>query len=225
MEGFWYYAVENERVGPLTLAQLTAALSGLSDGRNVLLWHASFDSWRAARDVPEIAAIMPYLVLPPPLQGESRTQPRTEYRPELEKSSQPQTSWRKTAGTVFSVVVFGISFGVVREYARSATSPKPDLASLISGPAREAFAKAATESCLKKQESDPDNKALRFSHDTLASYCSCFVDALANSTTFGDLESQPKDGTISSEMQAKINKASPPCFENLQRKLMGASGR
>jgi hypothetical protein len=225
MEGFWYYAIENKPVGPLTFAQLTVALSGLSEPRSVLLWNASFDSWREARDVPEILAIMPDLTHPPPLQAEFLEQPWTGTERDLKKGGPQKTGWRKTAGTALSVVIFGISFGVVREFTRSTTGPKPDLKSPISGPARGAFTKAGMESCLKKQESSPENKALRLSRETLVSYCSCYVDALANSTTFGDLNNYPNDGTIPPEMQEKINKASPPCWEGLQRKLMGASER
>jgi hypothetical protein len=227
MEGFWYYAVENKPIGPLTFVQLTVTLSGLSNPRSVLLWHASFDRWREAREVPEILKIMPDLARPPPLQAELLVQAPTDYRTERDpKNNELQkTGWRKTAGTVLSVVVFAISFGVVREFGRSGTSPKLDLAEAISGPAKEAFTKAGMESCLRKQESAPDNKTLRLSRETLVSYCSCFLDALASSTTFGDLNNSSKDGIISAEMQAKIDKAAPPCWEDIQKKLLGASER
>jgi GYF domain 2 len=225
MEGFWYYAIENKPVGPLTFTQLTVALSGLSEPRHALLWHPSFDAWREARDVPEVLVILPDLAHPPPLQATLPLQADYGTKPDPKKSEPPKTGWRKAAGTALSVVIFAISFGAVREFTRSATSPKPDFASPISGSTKEAFTKSGMEACLKKQESDPDTKALRLSRETLVSYCSCFVDALANSTTFGDLNSNPKAGTISPDMQAKINKASPPCWEDIQRKLMGASER
>jgi hypothetical protein len=38
MEGFWYYAIDSKQIGPLTFAQLTASLSGLSNSRRALLW-------------------------------------------------------------------------------------------------------------------------------------------------------------------------------------------
>jgi hypothetical protein len=217
MEGYWYYAVESKPVGPLTFVQLTVALSGLTDPRGVLLWHASFDGWREARHVPEILAIMPGLALPPPLQAELSAQPKiSETEPAPKKSERQKTGWRKTTGTVLSVVIIGISFNAAREFTRSASGPKLDLASNISGPAKEAFTKAAMETCLKKQDSDPDSKALRLSRATLASYCSCFVDGLAGSTTFGDLNNYPKDGTIPSEMQAKIHGTEPERVRNAQ---------
>ena len=227
MEGFWYYAIENKPVGPLTFVQLTVALSGLPNPRGVLLWHASFDGWREARDVPEISTIMPDFAHPPPLQAEYIIQAPTDYRTERDPKNTElhRTGWRKSAGTLLSVVVFAISAGVVREFTRSATSPKLDLARTISGPTKDGFTKAGMESCLRKQESAPENKTLGLSRETLVSYCSCFIDALASSTTFSDLNNSPNDETISAEMQAKINKATPPCWEAIQRKLLGASGR
>src|SRR6516225_4005582 len=113
MEGFWYYAVEDKPVGPLTFAQLTLSLSGMPDPRRALLWHASFDGWREAPNVPEILAIMPDLAYQPPIQVESLI--KTERRQNPKNNAAQKTSWRKTAGTALSVVIFAICFGVVRE--------------------------------------------------------------------------------------------------------------
>jgi hypothetical protein len=227
MEGFWYYAIDSKQIGPLTFTQLTAALSGLSGSRRALLWHASFDGWRNAYEVPEIIAIMPDLAQPPLLETNLLVEPRVyETRATSPTNSESEKkSWRKTVGSLLSVVIVAISFGLVRELTRSATTAKLDPATPINGAAKEAFTKAAMESCLKKQESASENKNLRLTHETLVSYCSCFVDSLAISTTFGDLEKQPTNGTISAELQVKIDKASSPCFDNLQRKLMGVSGK
>jgi hypothetical protein len=229
MEGFWYYANEDKSVGPLTFAQLIGSLSHLREPSRILVWHANFDNWREARDVPEILAVMPDLADLRPPQAELHVQPRTEYRAERSTSiaKARQGGWRKVAGTMLTIVVFAVSSGVVRNLMHSATGrAKPDLASPISGAGKEAFIKSGRESCLKKQESDPDNKALRLSRETLTSYCSCYMDALAGSITFGDLEHSPKDGgAIPPEMQAKIDKASSPCWESLQRRLLGVSER
>jgi hypothetical protein len=227
MEGFWYYAIDSKQIGPLTFAQLTASLSGLSNSRRALLWHASFDGWRNAYEVPELIAIMPDLAQPPPLEANIRVEPRA-HEPGATSptnSRSEKKNWRKTVGSLLSVVIVAISFGLAREVTRSATTAKLDPARPINGATREAFTKAAMESCLKKQESAPEAKTLRLTHETLASYCSCFVDSLANSTTFGDLDKQPTNGTISAEMQVKIDRASSPCSDNLQRKLMGVSGK
>lgn len=227
MEGFWYYAIDGKQTGPLTFAQLTAALSGLSNSRRAMLWHASFDGWQNAHEVPELIAIMPDLARPPPLETKIRVEPRAR-EPEATSpaNSRPEKkSWRKTVGSLLSVVIFAISFGLVREVTRSATTAPLDPARPINGATRGAFTKAAMESCLEKQESAPENKTLRLAHETLASYCSCFVDSLANSTTFGDLDKQPTNGTISAELQVKIDRASSPCYDSLQRKLMGVNGK
>jgi hypothetical protein len=227
MEGFWYYAIDGEQTGPLTFAQLTATLSGLPNSRRALLWHASFDGWRNAYEVSELVAVMPDLARPPPLETKIRVEPRTHEtgaaRPT--NSSSEKKSWRKTAGSLFSVVIVAISFAVVREVSRSATTKQLDPARPINGATREAFTKAAMDSCLEKQENAPENKSLRLTHETLASYCSCFVDSLAGSTTYGDLDKQPTNGAISTELQVKIDRASSPCYDNLQRKLMGVSGK
>lgn len=224
MEGNWYYTVEGKPVGPVSFVQLTVALSGMRDPNSALVWHASLDRWKAAREISEILAIMPDLARQKPPQTELRIEPQRDYvSGRVDQKTEPRKStWRKTAGTALSVTIFAISYAVVREVTRSSTAPTTDLTAPISGPAKEAFSKAATESCLKKQESDPENQALRLSRETLMSYCTCYVDALASSLTFGDLKNSPKDGSIAPEMQAKINRAGPPCYEDLQRKLMGA---
>jgi hypothetical protein len=227
VEGFWYYAIDSKQIGPLTFAQLTAALSGLANSRRALLWHASFDGWRNAYEVPELIAIMPDLARPPPLEANIRVDPQAHESRVTNSTNSiyEKKGWRKTVGSLLSVVIIGISFGLVREVTRSATTAKLDPTRPISGAAKETFTKAAMESCQKKQESAPENKNLRLTHESLVSYCSCFVDSLAISTTFGDLEKQPTNGTISAELQIKIDKASSPCFDSLQKKLMGVSGK
>jgi hypothetical protein len=64
MSDNWYYAEGNKSVGPISLADLAAILSRVSDARNVLVWRDSFKSWEKAETVPEL---VPYVIKPPPL--------------------------------------------------------------------------------------------------------------------------------------------------------------
>jgi hypothetical protein len=228
MEGIWYYAKENKQMGPLTFAELRSTLSRLPQANNVLVWHAGFDNWRQAQDVPEFR-----LFTPTNSTHSSQTGPEIFIEPRATESesvareheSRP-TTWRKIGGTLVTIVVFAISFNVARNLTNSGPNiAKPDKAAPISGKAREGFIKGGMETCLRKQESDADNKSLRLSRETLTGYCSCSMNALADSVTFGELENAPHDGTIPAEFQKKIDKVSSPCLEKMQRSLMGASER
>jgi hypothetical protein len=65
MNNTWYYSEGDKSVGPLSLADLTAIFSRVSDARDVLVWRNGFSNWIRAEDVPELAA---HIVKPPPLQ-------------------------------------------------------------------------------------------------------------------------------------------------------------
>jgi hypothetical protein len=64
MDDIWYYAEGDKSVGPLSLADLKAVLSGVSNAKSTLVWRDGFSSWVKAENVPDLA---PYLVKPPPL--------------------------------------------------------------------------------------------------------------------------------------------------------------
>lgn len=51
----WYYAKGRERVGPVDEQALKAALAGLPDARNTLVWRPGFANWARAGDVAELA--------------------------------------------------------------------------------------------------------------------------------------------------------------------------
>jgi YidC/Oxa1 family membrane protein insertase len=63
----WYYAAGDKAVGPLSLVDLTAILSRVSDAENVLVWRTGFDQWQRAATVSELAAIVIKSLNPPPL--------------------------------------------------------------------------------------------------------------------------------------------------------------
>jgi uncharacterized protein DUF2569/uncharacterized protein DUF4339 len=62
MDAIWYYAEGDKAVGPLSLPDITAILSRVSDARNVFVWRDGFPNWIKAEDVPDLA---PYVIKPP----------------------------------------------------------------------------------------------------------------------------------------------------------------
>jgi hypothetical protein len=64
MDNIWYYAEGDKSVGPLSLADMAAALSRVSNGSSVLVWRDGFPSWVKAGSVAELAT---HIIKPPPL--------------------------------------------------------------------------------------------------------------------------------------------------------------
>ena len=68
MEQGWYYAEGEGSVGPVSFDALTSALRRSTDPANTLVWRPGFQDWRAAHDVPELAArlfaLAPTVVMP-----------------------------------------------------------------------------------------------------------------------------------------------------------------
>lgn len=64
MDNIWYYAEGDKSVGPISLSDLTAVLSRISNAKNVLVWRDGFSGWEKTEKVPELA---PYVIKPPPL--------------------------------------------------------------------------------------------------------------------------------------------------------------
>src|SRR5262249_5115172 len=60
----WYYAEGDKAVGPVTLADLIAILSRVSDGQSIFVWRAGLADWVQAKNLPELA---PHVTKPPPL--------------------------------------------------------------------------------------------------------------------------------------------------------------
>jgi hypothetical protein len=67
MSDGWYYADGDKSVGPLSLADLTAMLSRVSNAKDVLVWRTGFDQWQRAAAVAALAAIVIKPPNPPPL--------------------------------------------------------------------------------------------------------------------------------------------------------------
>jgi hypothetical protein len=66
MSDQWYYAEGDTTRGPMSAADLVAALSTRPDPRKTLLWRHGFNGWQPAVLVPEIAAQLPPPPRPPP---------------------------------------------------------------------------------------------------------------------------------------------------------------
>src|ERR1700685_2645819 len=64
MDNNWYYAEGGKSVGPLSLADMTATLSRVSNGSSVLVWRDGLPNWVTAGSVPELAT---RIIKPPPL--------------------------------------------------------------------------------------------------------------------------------------------------------------
>ena len=55
----WFYVNAGERVGPLDETELRERISGGSLDESSLVWKSDFDTWKAIRDVPDLA---PFIV-------------------------------------------------------------------------------------------------------------------------------------------------------------------
>jgi hypothetical protein len=206
MTPLWYYSNHNQPIGPLTFAELQAALLLMSEPDKALVWRAGLDTWREAQFVRELSTVV------------STTLKDT--KTETKSTKRSQRTW---GGVLTTFVIVG---GLAAARHSPPSQPAPN--SPISGKTREVFVSEANASCLKKQENDPANKSLSLSHETLSGFCSCYVNALAALITYGDLkkigdgENLPKDGTMPSDLKSKTDKVSPPCWDDVQKKLMGA---
>jgi hypothetical protein len=97
----------------------------------------------------------------------------------------------------------------------------PDPGGIISGASRDSFVAAGMDTCLKKQENDPDNQSASLSKEALRKYCSCYMNALADTVTYGDLKGATQGGPMTSAMQKKVDAPAASCRTKLLRTLLG----
>jgi hypothetical protein len=193
MSDVWYYAIDDKTIGPLSLAELTAIFSRDRNARDLLVWRAGFVEWQRAATVPELAACV---VKPPPLPP---SQPIAAAMPQvlppdqmlrvgnqnaLQKVQSSGSRRRHSVAPSFIVllVIATLITGARFLVHSTPTISKPDPASMITGKDRDEVVSEGMKSCMRKQENDPDNKTLSLSKETLTSYCSCYMNAIADAT-------------------------------------------
>lgn len=223
MSNLWYCEENGEAVGPLTLAELSTRLSQAANANSVPVWREGMADWQSAGGLPELVALI--AKRPPPLRVRSPPPSSDPIKPSNNESDKTSSPKSKSKGAPFwySLIIIALFAGGLRflnEVTR--TTPSVDLTKQILGNVRKAFVKEGLASCLKKQESDPDTKSLSFSREKLVSYCSCYMNSLADVITYGDLNAGlPKDGSIPPWMQSKIASLGNACTEKLHKGLLG----
>jgi hypothetical protein len=115
MDEGWFYAEGEKPKGPVTSAELLAALRNMLDPGKVKVWHAGFSDWRDAKDVPQLSD-----QLPPPLVAaklESTPTRSSEVEPSEQDAAMklPKNTRRRVVSLValVAVVVLGSIFGSV----------------------------------------------------------------------------------------------------------------
>lgn len=121
-----------------------------------------------------------------------------------------------TAVVLIVVIVAGAR---LLAHPGKATTASFDRTALISGPTRDIFVGDGVRSCMKKQASDPASMTL-LPKETLNKYCSCFMNALADTTTFGDLDGV-SESSLMSNMQSRLNAAGDRCAREIATDLPG----
>jgi uncharacterized RDD family membrane protein YckC len=116
MNDLWYYAENDQPVGPLSTDGLSEVLQRAFDPQKVLIWRNGFQGWIPAGAVPEIA---PLLVRPPPVPKFRHfpTPPPIHNTPGEMKSrqlpgplKQKVYPWRRYFARLFDLYVFIVLF-------------------------------------------------------------------------------------------------------------------
>ncbi len=214
MTDVWYYAQRDKPVGPVSLAELNAFLARSAKSEDVLVWQDGFLGWTEAGKVPQLATSTRSRIPPRPI--------TTELASTSTNSAHKRKN--KVISSVVATAVGLMVLGGMRGLSQSSGGiSAPDPGILIYGKTRDSFVTAGLETCMNKQENDPDNKSLGLSRDKAGKYCSCYMNRLADTMTFGDLKDVPREGSIFHRFQAKIEKASEICISELRRSLLGAA--
>lgn len=110
------------------------------------------------------------------------------------------------------IVAFGLAFAAVR-YALDWNSSR--MTGLQSS-TRHNFVDAGMKTCMKTQMASPDNHGVP--PETVAAYCSCYMNNLADSLSPSELSDDPKDQpAILRVLQPKIEKAAKPCLDEVAK--------
>jgi uncharacterized protein DUF4339 len=222
MSNLWYCEDRGESIGPLSIFELKAFLTRAADGNSVLVWREGMANWQSAGEVPELVASIAVPLLPTSVRPSASG---ASINPSDKKDDgiRSPKSKSRSASFLYSLLCIALVGGGLRflsEESRTATSP--DLTKPISGSARDAFVKEGAKTCLGKQESDPENRSLAISKEKLMTYCSCYINSLADIVTYGDMSVElPKDGSIPPWLQGKIASLGSTCADQLRKGLLG----
>jgi len=226
MSDIWYYAVNDKTVGPLSLADLTTILSRRDvDAENLLVWRAGFKQWQKAETVPELKV---FVIKPPPLPASLPSEAPLSLGQPLRVDSQERAlagypskpKRRNFIGSIVSVILIALFIGGVRYLTHSGGSISHPDSEIISGSGRQEFVSGGIKTCMRKQENDPDTKSLSLSSEVISKYCSCYMNSLADTITYGDLKTVGKDGI--GALKGKVSAADTSCTDKMRRSLLGS---
>lgn len=209
MTDAWFYVQNGKQSGPISLDELRGVLSKHANVENFFVWRPGFQDWAHVNRVTELT---PYLKLaptgPPPLD-----RPRKETQPpEIKANKHP----RSITGSIVSLIVIAAVIAGIRHFRSSHLDT-----ATISGDSRTQFVAEGIKSCMQKQENSPKNKSLSLSKETLSKYCSCYMNALADVTNYGDLRLLAKSDLPSPEIKKKLSEAETTCSRKMMRSLLG----
>lgn len=221
MEERWFYVLENKSIGPLSLANLGTILAHVSDARGVLVWHDGCGGWKKAEEVPELAK---YVIKPPPLP--TFTQPAASTLPPplpnerpAHVAQKPGLSRPKRLAIFLASMFIMVAAAVGARIANSSSmlsAIKSD--QLLAGKDRAAFVESGMKTCIANQEKENQTSIPK---QTLIEYCSCYMNSIADGTTYRELAYAVNSGNKLAAFQARVQSSQSQCSEKFLNKLLG----
>jgi len=133
MSDLWYYAQNNQSVGPVSLAALKTILLESPRSESVFVWRAGFPRWIEARNVDQLAML--FMARPKVFAADTTLT--------LNEVTRPYPKWMKNRRLIGSIISVALAVGIssaVRGLSQSvSTKAAPNPASVISGKTRELF--------------------------------------------------------------------------------------
>jgi hypothetical protein len=119
--------------------------------------------------------------------------------------------WMSVLNFVGAVVGISlvISAGVV---IAAAVYPVAEFPLAVPGPHRDDFVQKGLTSCFRSQRGRAENQGVP--DGTISSFCKCYIDSLAETSTKEDIEYQVKHGTFSPHAVTKMTAAYNECNQN-----------
>jgi hypothetical protein len=224
MTDTWYYGAEDKAVGPLSLIDLKAILAREFDARNLLVWRSGFTQWQKADTVPELEA---FVIKPPPIPPSTPSGTQLPLDQTLRVDNQEPGSGapniRAQAPQLYGLHSIGDGNGDSDwRHSLSHTFQRVYIAPRLrdnSGSWRQDFVSGGMDTCVRNQESISDAKPLSLSKDVINRYCSCYMNTLADTVTYGEVKAAAKDG--GGALKTKVDSADAKCIDQMRRSLLG----